>query len=211
MPRSGPIRWSPPSGTGCSRRLIPARAAGRPGQPVPGQPVPGQPVPGQPVPGQPAPGRQPVHHAAGHQAVRQEEISHALASDERLAGMGFAEALIIGASQIAALLAGISRDGVTMVTGMARGLSREDAARFAFLLATPVILAAGVLKVPDLTGPLGHGIHGQILLGSVLSGLGAYVSVRFLVRYFQTRTLYPFAAYCFALGLLSVIYLGVIK
>ena len=156
-------------------------------------------------------GHQPVPHGGGHQAVRQEEIAHALASDERLAGMGFVEAVIIGASQILALLAGISRDGVTMVTGMARGLSREDAARFAFLLATPVILAAGVLKVPDLEGPLGHGIQGQILLGSVLSGIGAYVSVRFLVRYFQTRTLYPFAAYCFALGLLSVIYLGVIK
>jgi undecaprenyl-diphosphatase len=98
-----------------------------------------------------------------------------------------------------------------MVTGMARGLSREDAARFAFLLATPVILAAGVLKVPDLMGPLGHGIHGQILFGSVLSGLGAYLSVRFLVRYFQTRTLYPFAIYCFVFGLLSVIYLGAIK
>jgi undecaprenyl-diphosphatase len=148
---------------------------------------------------------------AGHQAVRQDEISHALASDERLAGVGFTEALIIGSSQILALLAGISRDGVTMVTGMARGLSREDAARFAFLLATPVILAAGVLKVPDLTGPLGRGIHGQILFGSVLSGLGAYLSVRFLVRYFQTRTLYPFAVYCFVFGLLSVIYLGVIK
>jgi undecaprenyl-diphosphatase len=149
--------------------------------------------------------------AAGHQAVRQEEISQAMASDERLASVGFKEAVIIGSSQILALLAGISRDGVTMVTGMARGLSREDAARFAFLLATPVILAAGVLKVPDLTGPLGHGIHGQILFGSVLSGLGAYVSVRFLVRYFQTRTLYPFAIYCFVFGLLSVIYLGVIK
>ncbi len=160
-------------------------------------------------------GQQPSHPAAapagGHQAVRQEEISQGLASDERLASVGFSEALIIGSSQILALLAGISRDGVTMVTGMARGLSREDAARFAFLLATPVILAAGVLKVPDLTGPLGHGIHGQILLGSVLSGLGAYVSVRFLVRYFQTRTLYPFAIYCFVFGLLSVIYLGVIK
>jgi undecaprenyl-diphosphatase len=169
--------------------------------------------PPEPVPG--ADGQQPAHRAAapagGHQAVRQEEISQALASDERLASVGFAEALIIGSSQILALLAGISRDGVTMVTGMARGLSREDAARFAFLLATPVILAAGVLKVPDLTGPLGHGIHGQILLGSVLSGLGAYVSVRFLVRYFQTRTLYPFAIYCFVFGLLSVIYLGVIK
>ena len=184
---------------------------GRPGQPVPGQPVPGDSVPGQRALREQAEGQQPVPHAAGHQAVRQDEIAHALASDERLARMGFAEALVIGASQILALFAGISRDGVTMVTGMARGLSREDAARFAFLLATPVILAAGVLKVPDLAGPLGHGIHGQILLGSVLSGLGAYVSVRFLVRYFQTRTLYPFAAYCFVLGLLSVIYLGVIK
>ena len=149
--------------------------------------------------------------AAGHQVVRQDEISQALASDERLASAGFTEALIIGSSQILALLAGISRDGVTMVTGMARGLSREDAARFAFLLATPVILAAGVLKVPDLMGPLGRGIHGEILFGSVLSGLGAYLSVRFLVRYFQTRTLYPFAVYCFVFGLLSVIYLGVIK
>jgi undecaprenyl-diphosphatase len=135
----------------------------------------------------------------------------AIQADERLARMGYLRALLIGASQILALLAGISRDGVTMVTGMSRGLSREDAARFAFLLATPVILAAGVLKVPDLTGPLGNGIHGQVLLGSILSGLGAYVSVRFLVRYFQTRTLYPFAIYCFVFGLLSVIYLGVIK
>ena len=98
-----------------------------------------------------------------------------------------------------------------MVTGMKRGLSREDAARFAFLLATPVILAAGVLELPKLTGPEGQGIHGQILLGSILSGVGAYVSVRFLMRYFQTRTLTPFAIYCFVFGLLSVLYLGVIK
>jgi undecaprenyl-diphosphatase len=165
-----------------------------------------------PVPGRPeGAAHQATGPAASHQAVRADEISHALASDERLAGIGFVEALIIGSSQIFALLAGISRDGITMVTGMARGLSREDAARFAFLLATPVILAAGALKVPDLLGPLGNGIRGQILLGSVLSGLGAYVSVRFLVRYFQTRTLYPFAIYCFVFGLLSVIYLGVIK
>ena len=197
-----------------------ALAAADPGRPG------GAPPPGELRPGEPGPGAQPVQpvtaarqpaghqaagHAPGHQAVRADEISLALASDERLSGMGFVEALIIGSSQILALLAGISRDGVTMVTGMARGLSREDAARFAFLLATPVILAAGALKVPDLEGPLGNGIRGQILLGSVLSGLGAYVSVRFLVRYFQTRTLYPFAIYCFVFGLLSVIYLGVIK
>jgi undecaprenyl-diphosphatase len=152
-----------------------------------------------------------ARHATGQQAARQEEEVLAIQADERLAWMGYGRAVVIGASQILALLAGISRDGVTMVTGMSRGLSREDAARFAFLLATPVILAAGVLELPKLTGPLGQGIHGQILLGSVLSGVGAYLSVRFLMRYFQTRTLTPFAVYCFLFGLVSVIYLGFIK
>ncbi len=164
----------------------------------------------QPVPAGPGMARQ-ARHAAGQQAVRQDELVQAVQADERLSRMGYLRALTIGASQILALLAGISRDGVTMVTGMARGLSREDAARFAFLLATPVILAAGVLELPKLTGPEGHGIHGPILVGSVLSGIGAYVSVRFLMRYFQTRTLTPFAIYCVAFGLLSVIYLGFIK
>jgi undecaprenyl-diphosphatase len=135
----------------------------------------------------------------------------AVRADERLSRLGYGPAVIIGSAQILALLAGISRSGVTMVTGMTRGLSREDAARFAFLLATPVILAAGVLKIPDLMGPLGNGIRGQILVGSVLSFVGAYLSVRFLMKYFQTRTLTPFAIYCFAFGLLSVIYLGIIK
>ena len=96
-----------------------------------------------------------------------------------------------------------------MVTGMFRGLSRQDAARFSFLLSTPVILAAGVLKLPDLTGPLGKGIHGQVIVGSVLSGVGAYLSVRFLMKYFQTRTLTPFAVYCVVVGLASIIYLSV--
>ncbi len=162
---------------------------------------------GEPGPGRPAVAR----HASGHQAVRQQEVALAIQADDRLASIGYREAVIIGASQILALFAGISRDGVTMVTGMARGLAREDAARFAFLLATPVILAAGVLKIPDLMGHLGQGIHGQVLVGSVLSGVGAYVSVRFLMRYFQTRTLTPFAIYSFVLGLASVIYLGLIK
>ena len=115
-------------------------------------------------------------------------------ADRRLAGMSYPRAVVVGSAQVLALLAGISRDGVTMVAGMARGLSREDAARFAFLLATPVILAAGALKIPDLLGPLGSGIRGQILLGSVLSGLGAYLSVRFLLRYLRTRTLTPFGS-----------------
>jgi len=152
-----------------------------------------------------------ARHAGGGRAERAEELDNAVESDERLSAMGFAQAVIIGSSQILALLAGISRDGVTMVTGMARGLSREDAARFAFLLATPVILAAGALKIPDLMGPLGSGIHGQVLFGSVLSGVGAYVSVRFLVRYFQTRTLTPFGIYCIVAGLGSLVYLQLIK
>ena len=136
---------------------------------------------------------------------------YAAESDQRLAAMRPARAAVIGSAQVLALAAGISRDGVTMVAGMARGLSREDAARFAFLLATPVILAAGALKIPDLMGPLGNGIHGQVLLGSLLSGVGAYLSVRYLTRYFQTRTLTPFGIYCLVAGLASIVYLGVIK
>jgi undecaprenyl-diphosphatase len=152
-----------------------------------------------------------ARHAAGQQAERSAELAQALEADERLARQHYLQALIIGSSQILALLAGISRDGVAIVAGMFRGLSREDAARFAFLLATPVILAAGVLKIPDLLGPLGNGIRGQVVLGSVLSGVGAYLSVRFLMRYFQTRTLTPFGIYCLVAGVGSMIYLGLIK
>jgi undecaprenyl-diphosphatase len=148
-------------------------------------------------------------HASGQRAARLEEIAVAEQADERLAAMDLGEAVVIGTAQILALLAGISRDGVTMVAGMFRGLSRQDAARFAFLLATPVIFAAGVLKIGDLTGPFGNGIRGQVLVGSILAGIGAYLSVRFLVKYFQTRTLTPFAIYCVLFGLGSIIYLQV--
>ena len=80
-----------------------------------------------------------------------------------------------------------------MVGGLARGLSHRDAARFSFLLATPVILAAGVLKPPSLAGPAGAHIHGQVLLGALLAGVASYVSVKWLTRYFETRTLTPCA------------------
>ncbi|HEX5404935.1 MAG TPA: undecaprenyl-diphosphate phosphatase [Pseudonocardiaceae bacterium] len=128
-------------------------------------------------------------------------------SDVRLAELSMARGTLIGSAQILALLAGISRSGVTMVAGLLRGLSHEDAARFSFLLATPVILAAGVLKLPDLFGPLGAGIHGQILAGSVVSFIGAYLAVRFLTRYFHTRTLTPFAIYCVLAGTGSLLWL----
>jgi undecaprenyl-diphosphatase len=160
-----------------------------------------------------AAGRAPAgsHARDGARALRQQEQAEAIQADRRLAQMGYPQAVVVGSAQILALLAGISRDGVTMVAGMARGLSREDAARFAFLLATPVILAAGALKIPDLLGPLGNGIRGQILLGSVLSGVGAYLSVRFLLRYLRTRTLTPFGVYCLIAGVASVLYLGLVK
>ena len=161
----------------------------------------------------PPPPAEPAHARprAGTGGMAQSEEAAAVASDRRLSTMGYGRAIVIGSAQILALFAGISRDGVTMVTGMRRGLSREDAVRFAFLLSTPVILAAGVLKIPDLFGPLGQGIGGPILLGSILSFIGAYAAIRFLVRYLRTNTLYPFGIYCLLAGLACVVYLGLIK
>jgi undecaprenyl-diphosphatase len=147
------------------------------------------------------------HSTSPARAAWQREQAAVLVADRRLATLPYGPAVLIGSVQILALLAGISRDGVTMAAGMWHGLSREDAARFAFLLATPVILAAGALKLPDLAGPLGHGIRGQILLGSLLSGIGAYLSVRFLVGYLRTRTLTPFGIYCLLAGTASLAYL----
>jgi undecaprenyl-diphosphatase len=130
-------------------------------------------------------------------------------SDARLAGMSVKDALLVGASQSLALLPGISRSGISMVTGLVRGLSHEDAARFSFLLATPVILAAGALKLQDLFGPLGDGVRGQVLAGSVAAFVAALAAVRWLTRWFQTRTLTPFAIYCLIAGAVSLVVLAV--
>jgi undecaprenyl-diphosphatase len=130
-------------------------------------------------------------------------------SDKRLAALPVGRAVAIGASQILALAPGISRSGIATVAGMLRGLSREDAARFSFLLATPVILAAGALKLGDLAGPLGDGIRPQVVFGSVLSGVGAYLSVRFLTRYLARRSLRPFGAYCIAAGVAALVVFAV--
>jgi undecaprenyl-diphosphatase len=127
--------------------------------------------------------------------------------DRRLSELSARDAFVIGASQSLALLPGISRSGISMVTGLVRGLTHEDAARFSFLLATPVILAAGVLKLPDLFGPLGDGVRGQVLAGSVASFVTAYAAVRWLTRWFRTRTLTPFAIYCLVAGALSLVVL----
>ncbi len=123
----------------------------------------------------------------------------------RLATLHYREAGIIGFFQTFALLAGISRSGISMVGGLARGLSHRDAARFSFLLATPVILAAGVLKLPSLAGSAGAHIHGQVLLGAILAGAASYVSIKWLTRYFETRTLTPFAIYSLIAGVICII------
>ena len=134
-----------------------------------------------------------------------EDARAARASDARIARLGYRNAAIVGLLQISALFAGISRSGVTMVGGLWRGLDHEDSARFAFLLATPPILAAGFLKLPSLAGPAGQHIHGQTIVGAIVTAVAAYLSVRFLVRWFKTRTLTPFAIYCLVAGLASII------
>ena len=118
----------------------------------------------------------------------------------------YKEALVVGVAQSTALVAGISRDGVTMGTGLARGLDHSDSARFAFLMATPIILAAGIVKLPDLLGHLGDGIRGQAVVACAVAAVTAVITVRFLVGYFKTRTLTPFAIYCLLFGLAMVIY-----
>ncbi|WP_433207582.1 undecaprenyl-diphosphate phosphatase [Nocardia sp. CA-107356] len=125
------------------------------------------------------------------------------ASDARLARLSVKNATLIGAAQIAALFPGISRSGSTIVAGLFKGLRHEDAARFAFLLATPVILAAGVLKTPELFKPENHDILGPALAGSMVAGVLSYISVKFLTSYFETKTLTPFAIYCLVAGISS--------
>jgi undecaprenyl pyrophosphate phosphatase UppP len=151
-------------------------------------------------------------HAAGQGGRRPAEgggaVDEAVAADRRLSTMGYKRAVIVGSVQILALLPGISRDGIVTVAGMGRGLTRQDAVRFSFLLSAPVILAAGALKAKDLTGPLSAGIHGPIIVGSLISGIGAYLSIRFLTKYFsEEKSLSPFGVYCLIAGLGSLAYL----
>ncbi len=139
----------------------------------------------------------------GGEALRRGEGRHA--KHERVATISPTGALRIGSAQILALLAGISRSGVTMVAGLLSGLDHEGAANFSFLLATPVILMAGLYKLPELFGSLGDGVRLQTLVGALVAMVCAYGAVRFLTRWFQTRTLTPFAIYCLVAGLACVV------
>jgi undecaprenyl-diphosphatase len=148
--------------------------------------------------------------ASGRLRFRDERIVPMDAAAERdLSRIGLPSSFLIGAAQALALLAGISREGVAMVGGLFRGLSNENAMRFSFLLSTPVIFAAGILKVPDLTGPLGAGSRGPVLAGSLAAAAASLFAIVFLSRYFRTRTLLPFAVYSLLFGLASVVRFGI--
>jgi undecaprenyl-diphosphatase len=114
-------------------------------------------------------------------------------------------ALAIGFGQSLALFAGISRFGVTMSAGLVRKLNHSVASDFAFLLSLPVILGASVVKLPELFTTDTRLALGQIFVGSIVSFFATYVSVTFLVRWFKTKTLYPFAIYCLVFGMISMI------
>ena len=122
-------------------------------------------------------------------------------SDARIAKLRWREAVGVGTAQAAALVPGISRSGITMGGGLLFGLSNEDAARYAFLLATPIIGAAGVLKLPDLLGSAGNGVRGPALLGAMCAAVTTYLAVKFLLKFFETNRLTPFGIYCIGFGL----------
>ena len=146
----------------------------------------------------------------GCEALRRRAPVVADDDDERIAKtVGWGQAAGVGAAQSIALIPGFSRSGAAMGGGLLVGLSHKDAARFAFLLATPIIFAAAVLKLPDLAGSQGNGVRGPALVGALCAALTAYLSVRFLMRYFETRTLIPFAVYCLCAGTACAVYFAV--
>ncbi|HEY4428678.1 MAG TPA: undecaprenyl-diphosphate phosphatase [Solirubrobacteraceae bacterium] len=126
-------------------------------------------------------------------------------SDGRIARLRWREAIGVGTSQAFALIPGISRSGFTMGGGLLVGLSNEDSARFGFLLATPVIFAAAVLKLPELLGSTGNGVRGPALVAGLCAAATTFFAVKFLLRFFQTNRLTPFGIYCIGLGVVCTL------
>ncbi|MEA2374009.1 MAG: undecaprenyl-diphosphatase [Thermoleophilaceae bacterium] len=126
-------------------------------------------------------------------------------SDARIARLSWRQAVGIGTAQVAALVPGISRSGITMGGGLLFGLSNQDAARYGFLLATPIIGAAAVLKLPDLFGKDGAGVRGPALAGALCAAVTTFFAVKFLLRFFETNRLTPFGVYCVAAGLICTL------
>jgi undecaprenyl-diphosphatase len=133
-------------------------------------------------------------------AVAVDAAARAENPDVNLARLSWRQAAAIGTAQAIGLIPGFSRSGATMSAGLIAGLDNEDSARFAFLLATPIILAAALLKVPDLLGPDGDGVRGPALVGALCAAVTTYFAVKFLLRYFETNRLTPFGIYCMTAG-----------
>ena len=125
-------------------------------------------------------------------------------ADARIAKLSWWRAAGVGVSQAAALIPGISRSGFSMGGGLLCGLSNEDALRYAFLLATPIIGAAAVLKLPELFGSSGHLVRGQALVAALCAAATTVLAVKFLLRYFRTNRLSPFGVYCIGAGVVSL-------
>ncbi len=122
-----------------------------------------------------------------------------------LGELGWVDALVIGAGQALAIFPGVSRSGATIAAGLVRGMRREPAARFSFLLSTPIIVGAGLLKVVELARMGGLAAQGSVLIaGFAAAAVVGFGCIHFLLRYVQRRRLYPFAIYCALFGLLSL-------
>ncbi len=129
-------------------------------------------------------------------------------TEAHLKQIKFRDAALMGTFQTGALLAGISRSGISLVGGLVCKLNHQDAARFSFLMATPIILLAGLYKIPsDLLGHNGDGIRLQILVGSLVAFVAAYFSVSFLDRYFRNKTSTPYALYSLIAGGVAFVWL----
>ena len=136
-----------------------------------------------------------------------QELAQGQPEGRTMESLTYKEAAGLGVIQSTALIAGISRDGVCMTGGLQRGLDNEHAAKFAFLLATPIILAAGIFKFSDLTGPLGdHGVRRAAVIAAVAAAIAAVVTVHYLLRYFRNNNLIPFGVYCLLFGTAMVLY-----
>jgi undecaprenyl-diphosphatase len=130
-------------------------------------------------------------------------------ADERIAKLSWRQAIGVGTSQAAALVPGISRSGFTMGGGLLVGLSNEDAARYGFLLATPVIFAAAALKMPELLGKEGNGVRGPALVAGICAAVTTFFAVKFLLRFFETNRLTPFGIYCMIAGAATLLVFAV--
>ncbi len=140
--------------------------------------------------------------------LRRTQLARAGASPKPLADLPWSGAVKVGFAQALALLPGISRSGSAMVAGLLLDLDHEAAARYSFLLATPIIGLAALLEIPVLLEPDVHLALVQSLAGGLLAGITAYASVAFLTKYFEHNDLRPFGWYCIAFGLISAILLG---